>query len=116
MDRFFKEQSSRVLLYFAKETTTDPYRKTKEFSIVSSVPISAIVSDLNATQMQWKMPGISTGKAKQLIINKRDLESIRSSYKLKINNDYYEGWRVNSQLQYRETGEYVRLYVYIKKD
>ena len=115
MNDFFKRHCERILIYFAKESVTDPYRKTREYEIISSTPISAIVSDLISTQMQWKMPGIDANKGKEIIFHKRYLETIKSCYKIKIKSDYYEGWRVNGQLQYREIDDYIRAYIYIKK-
>ena len=113
---FFNKHKIRILIYLAKETTTDPYRKIKEFEIITAIPINAVVSDLNFTQIQWKMQGVDSAKAKQIIIHKRDLKTLKNSYKIRIDDEDYEGWRVKSQLQYRQYEDYVQAYIYLKDE
>lgn len=101
-----------IRIFIASETITDPYKKTVEYTTKSGIPIKGIVVDLIASQIQWKMPGIVTDDAKMIIIPKKHRGLIEASYKLKIENNEYEGWKVNGRLQIREEGEFLRIYVY----
>lgn len=116
MDSIFREHSQKILIYLATTTLQDPYEKNVSKSYLNSLPISAIVTDLLASQASWKLPGITTDKTKEIIIEKKHENLLKMSYKIKIDDDYYQGWKVNGKLQYRTEGEYIRAYVYIKKD
>ena len=106
------ELKTTIRVFIATETITDPDEKTKEYTVKSSIPIKGIVTDLVASQIQWKLPGIVTDDAKMIIIPKKHRGLIEASYKLKIDNKEYEGWRVQGKLQIREEGEFLKIYVY----
>ena len=74
------------------------------------------MSDIIPSKAVWKMPGIATDKTKEIIIKKKYKPLIELSQKILIDGDYYEGWRNNGRLNYRIEGDYLRVYVYIKKD
>ena len=112
MDILFKEKSEKIRIIFATETETDPYEHRVDFSELPSLPINAIVTDLTTTKAQYAMPGIVTSKVKEIIIEKKYESLLLQSYKIKIGNDYYIGWRQNGKLQYRIEGEYLRVYIY----
>lgn len=115
MDKLFKEQSQKIRIYLAKETETDPFEHTVELTEIHPFPIRAIVSDLTANQASWKIMNISVDKAKEIIVQKKYRTLIEQSQKIKIDNDYFEGWRVSGRMQIREEGDYCRIYCYIKK-
>jgi len=115
INEFFEDASQTIRVYLATETLTDPYEKTKEITYLNPLPIKAIVTDLIASQAQWKMPGIKLEKAKEIIIRKRYRNLIESSYKIEIDNENFEGWKVYGRMQIREEGDFLRIYVYIKK-
>ena len=115
MNNVFRDFSQTIKIYLATETVVDPYEKNTSLSELNSIPIKAIVTDLISSQSQWKMPGIVTEKAKALIINKRHKSLIEKSQKIEIDGEYFEGWKVNGRMQIRDDGDYVRVYIYIKK-
>ncbi len=115
MDKLFREESQKIRIIFTTERETDPYEHTVDFTELPSLPISAIVTDLTMTQVNYKMPGIVTDKSKEIIIEKKYESLLLKSYKIKIGSDYYIGWKQNGRLQYRIEGEYLRAYVYIEK-
>ena len=115
MKKLFKEQSRTIKIYLATETLVDPYEKNVIETYLNPFPIKAIVTDLVASQSQWKMPGIVTDKAKEIIIEKKYESLFLKSRKIQIDNDYYVGWKQNGRLQYRIEEEYLRAYIYIKK-
>lgn len=115
MKHLFKEKSQKIRIILAMETIEDPYEKNVSFSELPSLPISAIVTDLTLAKIQWAMPGIISDKAKEIIIQKKYESLLLKSYKIKIGNTYFIGWRQNGKLQYRQEGDYIRAYVYIEK-
>jgi len=115
LNEFFKQHAKTIRVYLSSETIVDPYEKNTDPTELNSLPIKAIITDLIASQVQWKMPGIKTEKAKQIIIKKRYRNLIEMSYKIKIDDDFYEGWKTYGRMQIREEGDFLRCYVYIKK-
>lgn len=115
MDSLFKSEAKKIQLCFAKETVEDPFEKNVSLQFTNTVSIDALISDLTPAQAQWKIPGVMVNKVKDIIIEKKHLSKLEVSAKIKINKEYYEGWRVNGKMQYREEGDYLRVYVYIKK-
>jgi len=115
MEIVFRETSRTIYLYPGLETVTDPFEKTVETTLLNPLPIKAIITDLTFTKIQYAMPGIETDKAKEIIIEKKYETLLKQSYKIKVDNDFYEGWQINSRLQYRIEGNYIRAYIYIKK-
>ena len=115
MEELFKEKAQKIRIYLGTEVETDPYEHTTETTMLNPLPIKAIVTDLTASQSQWKMPGIVADKAKEIIIEKKYESLLLKSQKIKIDNDYFVGWKMSGRLQYRIEGNYLRAYVYIKK-
>ena len=115
MDKLFKEEAKTIRITLAQEQELDPYEHNVKLIELPSLPIKAIITDLTASQSQWKMAGIVTDKAKEMIIEKRYESLLLKSKKIQVDNDYYVGWRQNGRLQYRIEGDYLRAYIYIKK-
>ena len=116
MDKLFKEKAKTIKIFCGISQEIDPYEKNVEITMLNPFPIKAIVTDLVATQSQWKMPGIVTEKAKEIIIEKKYESLLLKSRKIQIDNDYYVGWKQNGRLQYRIEDKYLRVYIYIKKN
>ena len=115
MDRLFKSMAQKIKLYLGKEVETDPFEKNTDVSMLNSLPISAIVTDLTATKIQYAMIGITTDSAKEVVVEKKYLNLLKLSQMIEIEGEYYEGWRQNGKLQIRKEGNFLRLYVYVKK-
>jgi len=115
LNDFFRNVGQTIKVYLATETIEDPYEKNVSLTDLNPLPLKAIVTDLIASQAQWKMPGIEIEKAKQIIIKKNRRNLIEQSHKIEIDNEFYWGWRVNGRMQIREEGDFLRIYVYIKK-
>ncbi len=115
MEEFFNDMSENIKIFTSIETETDPYEHTTTVTRLNSLPIKAIVTDLIATQIHWKMPGIVADKAKEILIKKKYRNLLEKSQLLEIRKELYEGWRVNRAMQIREEGDFLRVYVYIKK-
>jgi len=117
-EQLFREESQKLLVYLATETILDPDEKNVSLSYLNPLPINAIVADLSAGRIAYKMPGILTEKAKIAICSKKHRKLIEMSYKLKVlgETDYYEGYKINGKLQIFELDKnYIRLYIFIKQ-
>jgi len=115
MDNLFRSEAKKIRIWFSKETITDPFEKTVALTDQNSVTIYALVTDLVTSQSQWKMPGVITNKAKEIMVEKKYRHALELSSKIKYEKDFYEGWRDNGKMQIREEGDYIRVYIYIKK-
>jgi hypothetical protein len=116
MEELFNEQQRCLRIYIGRETVADPYEKNVTVSLLPPIPIKGIVTDLVFSQIQYKMPGIVADEAKEILIEKRHRTLLEKSQKIQIDNKYYTGWRVNHRMQIREEGNYLRAYIYSKKN
>lgn len=115
MEKLFKEKAKTIRIYLGIENEIDPYEKNVEITMLNPLPIKAIITDLTATQSQYKMIGIVTDKTKEIIIEKKYRSLIEKSHKIEVGGDFYNGWKLNGRMQIREEGNYCRIYIYIKK-
>ena len=116
MEKLFEIASKKIRVYIGKETETDPYEHSTEITLLPPIPISAIVSDISPASSQWKMPGIISEKTKQILIKKKHESLLKQSQKIKIGDETYYGWRTSGRLNYVIEGDYLRVYIYIKKE
>ena len=116
VDNLFKEHSQKIKIFLSVETITDPYEKTVSNSVLNSLPIKAIVTDLTPTQMKWKSNGIIEDDGKEIIIEKKHRSLIEKSYKIRIGDNNYLGWKQNGKMVIREEDNYLRIYLYRKHD
>ena len=117
-EQLFREESQKLLVYLATETILDPDEKNVSLSYLNPLPINAIITDLSAGRIIYKLPGILTEKAKIVICEKKHRPLLEMSYKLKVlgETDYYEGYKVNGKFQIFELDkDYIRLYIFIKQ-
>ena len=118
LDELFREQQTYILIYQGVETVLDPFEKNVSTAYLNPLPIQGIVNDIIFSKVQYAMPGIVTDRAKEMVVDKKYKSLIELSTKIQVQgeSDYYDGWRVNGKLQYRTEGEYLRVYIYVKKD
>jgi len=118
MKELFRQNAQPILIYMGIETNLDPFEQNVEVSYLNPLPIFGIVSDLTATQSSWKMAGIITEAAKEIVIESKYKTLIEQSQKIQIvgEDTLYDGWRVNGKLQIRVDGDYLRMYIYSKTD
>ncbi len=116
LDQIFKLQAISIKVFMKVSVVEDPIEKNTTDTILNSLPIKAIVSDLVASQITYKLPGITTEEAKEIIVQKKHRSLIELSEKIEIDGKTYMGWETNSRLQIRSEQNYIRCYIYIKKD
>ena len=117
MEDLFQDLGQCIKIYLSIEVQDDPYEKNKVQTYLNPIYIQGIVSDLISSQIAYKLPGIRTQKAKEIVVNKEHRTLIEKSKKIEIqeNNKWvsFEGWKDNGRTQIREEGDYIRLYVYV---
>ena len=118
MDEIFEQHAKNIKIYIGKETETDPFEKSVEITLLQPISIKGIVTDLTVTQAQYKIPGIVTDKAKEIIVKKVHRGLLEMSQKILVegDSDYFNGWSVNGRMQIREEVGYLRCYIYVKKE
>jgi len=115
MDDLFADKSQKIRVFLGTEVEADPYDKDKTVTYLNPIPISAVVNELIASQISYKLPGIETSGAMEIIVRKKYRPLIEQSQKFEITCDgeEYEGWRVNGKMQIRQDGDdYIRCYIY----
>jgi len=115
MEKLFRNHCQKIRVYLGLEKETDPFSHDVETTMLNPLPIKAIVSDVAFAKIQWAMPGIVADKVKEIIIEKKYENLLLQSSKIEINSEFYQGWRQNGKLQYRQEGLYIRAYIYFKK-
>ena len=115
MEEFFNDMAETIKIYTSLETQLDPYEKNVSITRLNSLPVKAIVTDLIFSQITWKMPGIVTDKAKEIVIKKKYRSLLEKSEVIEVRGKLFEGWKVNRNLQIREEGDFLRVYIYVKK-
>lgn len=116
MDILFREHSQNIYIYPSLEVENDPFTHEVDVTELNPLPIKAIVTDISPASSQWKMPGIISEKTKQIFIKSKYLSLLKMSSKIKIDDDYYYGWKTNGRLNYVIEDKYIRCYVYVKKE
>lgn len=115
MENLFKECSQWIRIYLGIETIDDPYEQNVETTYLNPLSIKAIISDITPAQVQYKMPGVLSEKAKEIIIEKKHESLLKKSQKIEIDGELYQGWKQYGRLQYRIEEDYIRAYLYIKQ-
>jgi len=116
MENLFKEMAQKIRIFMGISIIEDPYEKNSSETLLHSIPLRAIISDVSPASSVWKMPGIVSEKTKQIIIEKKYESLLKQSQKIRIDGEDYYGYKVNGRLSYTIEQDYLRAYVYIKKE
>ena len=116
LKQFFRNQAIKIRIHTSIDTITDPYEQSISKSYLPCKVIRAIVSDLSPAQVQWRMIGVTTNRAKECIIEKKYETLLKLSQKITIDGDDYYGWKVNGRLSYRKEHDFIRFYCYQKEE
>jgi hypothetical protein len=95
MNSFFENTSKTILVYIAKETTSDPYEKNVSISYLNPLPIKALISTISAEKAVWKFYGIKTSEAKELTVKTKDVQVIKMAHKILIESIEYYAYKDN---------------------
>jgi hypothetical protein len=102
-----EEKLTKVLIYCAKETVDDPYEKTTTKTFFNPTTINALVRDLSPESLVWRYYGQILMGSKELICEKKHLNTLKSADKIKIGDNYYKvrkddskGWAIQERQDY----------------
>ena len=115
MNKLFKEKSQCIKIFLSLETIEDPFEKNVSEISLNPIPIQAIVTDFNSTQMSWKSNGIIKTGGKEIIVKKSKKSLLELSQKIEIDGIEYQGWKTNGKMEYRQIGNYITAYIYRKQ-
>jgi hypothetical protein len=115
MNDIFRNLAQTIQVYIGSELKADPFEENTTVVLYNPIPIKAIVSDLNFDQIKYKMPSISTSKAKEVLVQKKDEKVVLMSQKIVIDGEEYEGWKENGRMQKKNEGDYIRIFAYSRK-
>ena len=115
MDNIFRDYSEKILIYLSVTSTDDPYEKQTTEDLLNSVPIRAIVSDYSFEKVRWSMPSISTDSVKEILVEYKHKSLIEQSYRISIDGENYQGYKINGKLSFRKEGSYMRVLCYSER-
>jgi hypothetical protein len=98
---------SKILVYSAQDTVNDPYEKTTTKTFLNPIPIDALVRDLTPESLVWKYFGQIPMGSKEIICEKKYIDTLKTADKIKIGTDYYsvrkddsKGWKIQTRQDY----------------
>ena len=98
---------SKVLVYSAKDTVDDPYEHTSTKTFLNPIAIDALVRDITPESLVWKYFGQIPMGSKEIICEKRHIDTLKTADKIKIGVDYYsvrkddsKGWKIQTRQDY----------------
>jgi hypothetical protein len=111
----FDKEAELIRCYPAITTVTDTLHGTKTVTYLNPITIKALVSDLTMAKVQWALPGVTTSKVKQIIIEAKNENLFQNAYKIEIDNENYIGWKEKGKDQSRKVADdYIKAYIYIE--
>ena len=113
LDLLLKEFGINIRLFFGTETTEDPNYDNKTVSMLNSLPVRALVSDISYAKAKWSMPGIKSGIIKEITCEKRHRALIEKSRKILIDGSYFYGYKPanGDRIQIKQAGDYLIILV-----
>jgi hypothetical protein len=98
---------SKVLIYSAKDTVDDPYEKTTTKTFLNPIPVDALVRDITPESLVWKYFGQIPMGSKEIICEKKYIDTLKTADKIKIGTEYYnvrkddsKGWKIQVRDNY----------------
>jgi len=98
---------TKVLVYNAVSRIEDPYEKNSTEVMLNAIPIDALVRDITPESLVWKYFGQIPMGSKEIICEKRHIDTLKTADKIKIGADYYsvrkddsKGWKIQTRQDY----------------
>ena len=102
-----EDKLTKIFIYSAQEITNDPYEKTTSKTFMNPVPIDALVRDISPESLVWKYFGQISMGSKEIICEKRYINTLKTADKIKIGNNYFKvrkddsrGWAIQERQDY----------------
>ena len=113
MRDLFKKEARPILIKVDK-AVKDKYGFGEISSGYSTyISINAIVNSVDYARIIYKLPGVKTDEAKEIIFEKESLNTFLMSKKIIIDGNEYYGWTDNSgKNRYRPMDNFISAYIY----
>jgi hypothetical protein len=83
----------KILLYNAQSVLTDPYERTTEKNFIQPIAIDALVRDVSVEALKWAYYGNIPIGSKEIIIEKRHINTIKAADRIKIGEEYFKCYK-----------------------
>jgi len=98
---------TKILVFQGISRTIDPYEKNQEITMLNPITIDALVRDITPESLVWKYFGQNPMGSKEIICEKRHIDTLKTADKIKIGTDYYsvrkddsKGWKIQTRQDY----------------
>ena len=98
---------TKILVFQGISRTIDPYEKNQEITMLNPITIDALVRDITPESLVWKYFGQIPMGSKEIICEKRYIDTLKTADKIKIGTDYYsvrkddsKGWKIQTRQDY----------------
>ena len=98
---------TKILVFQGISRTIDPYEKNQEITMLNPIAIDALVRDITPESLVWKYFGQIPMGSKEIICEKRYIDTLKTADKIKIGTDYYsvrkddsKGWKIQTRQDY----------------
>jgi len=98
---------TKILVFQGISRTIDPYEKNQEITMLNPITIDALVRDITPESLVWKYFGQIPMGSKEIICEKRHIDTLKTADKIKIGTDYYsvrkddsKGWKIQTRQDY----------------
>lgn len=88
-----EDKLDTILIYPAQETVADPYEQNKTLTFLNPIAIKGLVNSLSFESLKWKYYSQIPMGSKQIICEKKWLNALKISDKIKIENNYYKTYK-----------------------
>jgi hypothetical protein len=88
---------TKILLYMAQEVENDPYEKTRSLNYQQPIAIDALVRDVSPEALTWKYFGTMPMGSKELCIEKKHKNTIKTADRIKIGDDFFKVYKDDSK-------------------
>ncbi len=106
---------TKVLIYIAQEVQNDPYEKTRTLNYQQPIAIDALVRDVSPEALTWKYFGQIPMGSKELILEKKHINTIKAADRIKIGDNYYKTRKNDSKgFNIIERNDYIVVVVELK--
>ena len=112
--RLFKDKAKQVLFCLEKKSS-DKYglKGDSELDYKTFFAVNALIYDIGFASITWKLPGVQTEEAKEMIIEKDKLSILLNTNYIIIDGIEFYSWKDNSnKTRYKDMGDYVSVYIY----
>jgi len=97
----YRLEGETIFIYPGKERQSDKFDETKTITMLSPIPVKALVKDFSPKALVWKDYGVKEIGAKQVMVEPQNKSLIENCVKLIIRDEEYTVFKdaASSKLQ-----------------